>query len=137
MRPVINHRKILLGFAITLANKRKNIVYQFKELDDDITRIDAELLLLTIIDDWKSLVMRFSLTEHDDSSIHRCMFYADRIIKKFPSIERKFFFDYYEEAMCEYIGVKYVFRRDKQSQEKLGFEPLIYFGDILYLFPLE
>lgn len=102
-----------------------------------MTRVEGELLLLSIIDDWKTLVKRFSLNSSDESTIYQCKFYADRIIKKFPSIEKQFFMDYYDEAVCDFIGVKYVMRRDEHAQEKNGFSPLIYDGEALYLFPLS
>lgn len=139
MKPAINHRKIIHGSVITLADKKQvNITYQFKELESDMTLLEAEVLLKEIINEWEKLAKRFSLQGDEDRVvIYRSMFYADQITKKFPSLKMKYLYNHYDETLDEYLGKKYVVRQDKKAQEQLGYLGVIIDGKSLYLFPLK
>lgn len=111
---------------------------QFPELDKTMTLVEGELLLREMISDWSKLAKRFFLSGQDDeTTIQRCQFYAGRLIKKFPALERFYLKDYYDEAIAEFAGMPYVIRRDKAAQEKMGFKSIIFNGQGLYLFPLN
>lgn len=115
---------------------RNGVVYKFIELDPNITFVEASDMLWETIGYWDVLVKRFSLKGEDDNrAIQKCQFYAKNLIKKHPKLEHTHLKNYYDEAVCEFAGLKYVVRRDGLAQEKAGFSPVIFEGKRLYLFP--
>lgn len=87
------------------------------------------------IDEWRKLAKRYSITEEDKPLITKCQKIANEALVNCPELEEYYFMDYYDEAICEYVGRKYVMRRDKQAQIDCGFPPVIVDKKPLYLFP--
>src|SRR5690242_13834319 len=136
----INHKITINGSAITLAAKRNKPVpvFDFQQLDKNMSLEDSEKLLISIIYEWDKLTKRFSLQGFDDhETIARCQHFTKKIIEKFPQLEYKYLYFHYDEALDDFLGVKYVPRRDKKAQEILGYRSVIFDGKSLYLFPIE
>lgn len=112
----------------------KDSKIQFKKLEEDTILEEAEILLNEIVFDWITMSKRYSLSSSNLLSIKRCQFYVEEIIKKFPILESKLLHDYYDQAICEFAGMEYKIRRDKEAQIAKGFEPLIVEGKSFYLF---
>jgi len=116
------------------ANK---VIYKFKKLQRGISLIEAESFLETIIWDWNGFAKMYSVSRTYIMDIKRLQFYANEITTRFPKLEKRIFNDYYEEAICEFVGIKYVVKKDKRAQQNLGLLPIIIDNNALYLFPIE
>ncbi|SRR5258706_7217530 len=112
------------------------VVFAFKKLEHTISVDEAEILLEEIIIDWKALAKRFTLAAIDRPAVKKYQFYAEELTKKYPYLKKKIFHNYYEEAICEFVGIKYEIKTDKQGQINLGIEPVLLAGKSEYLFPV-
>ncbi len=135
MRLETRLRKISIG-SVNMSDAKK-ISYQFKKLEKRITLVEAESFLDTIIWDWNGFAKMYVVNSAYLLDIKRLQFYANEIITRFPRLEKRIFNDYYEEAICDFAGVKYIAKKDKRAQQNLGFQPIILDNKPLYLFPLE
>lgn len=112
------------------------IVYDFRKIEKNINQDEAYALLESIIFDWKVLAKRFSLKADDRPTVKKYQFYAEELTKTFPLLTKKIFHNYYDEAICEFVGIKYEIRTDKQGQIYLGIDPVLLSGKSEYLFPV-
>lgn len=112
------------------------VIYQFNKLERTLNFDEAEILLEEILLDWKALAKRFSLVAADRPTVKKYQFYAEEILKRYPNLKKKIFHNYYEEAICEFVGIKYEIKTDKQGQINLGIEPVLLSGKSEYLFPV-
>lgn len=115
---------------------RSKVVFEFKKLENSIGIDEAEILLEEIIFDWKALAKRFTLGSTDRPVVKKYQFYAEELTKKYPPLKKKIFHNYYDEAICEFVGIKYEIKTDKQGQINLGIEPVLLSGKSEYLFPV-
>lgn len=111
-------------------------LHEFKKLERNITIDEAELLLEEILLEWKVLAKRFTLISTDRATVKKYQFYADELTKKYPKLKEKIFHNYYDEAICEFVGIDYEIKTDKQGQMNLGIEPVLLSGKSEYLFPV-
>lgn len=92
-------------------------------------------LVNAAIGEWQKLAKRYLITDEDKPIIADCQKIANDALIDCPELEEYYFMDYYDEAICDYVGRKYVMRRDKQAQIDCGFPPVIVDKKPVYLFP--